>query len=70
MNRKKSGFFPVKVRTYIITYPRNSGYNTSRKYVKDIGYKNDIAILYQRIGFENLCMFQYLFRGANIVTDE
>ena len=68
--RLKSDFFPVKVDTYTVAYPRNSGYNTNHRYVKDIGYKNDIAVLYRRIESENLCMFRYLFREENRVTDE
>ena len=66
----KSDFFLVKVYTYTVAYPRNSGYNTGRKYVKDTGYKSDIAILYQRIGFENLYMFLCPFREVNIIIGE
>ena len=67
---KKSDSFPVKVRTYKVAYPQNSGYNTNRKYVKDTDYKNDIAIQYRKIESENLCTFQCLFREGNIVIDE
>ena len=67
--QQKSDFFLVKVRIYTVAYPRNSGYNTNRKYEKDTGCKNDIAIRYQRIEFENLGMFQDSFREVNIITD-
>ena len=67
MNRKKSDFFLVKVRTYKVAYPRNSGYNTNRKYVRDIDCKNDIAIQYRRIKSENLCTFQCPFQEVNII---
>lgn len=70
MNRKLSDFFLVKGCTYKVAYPRNSGYNTNHKYVKDIDYKNDIAIQYRRIKSENLDMFQYFSREVNIVIDE
>ena len=69
INRKKSDFFLVKVRTYKVAYPRNSGYNTNHKYAKDIGYNSDIAVLYRRIKSENLCMYQYLFREESIIID-
>ena len=69
-NRLKSDFFPVKAGAYTIAYPRNSGYNTNRKYEKDTGCKNDIAIRYQKIEFENLGRFPDFFREVNIVTDE
>ena len=69
MNRKKSDFFPVKVRTYTVAYPRNSGYNTNHKYVKDIDYKNGIAVLYRRKESGNLCMYLYLFQEVNRVID-
>ena len=65
--QQKSDFFLVKAGTYTVAYPQNSGYNTNRKYVKDTDYKNDIAILYRRIGFGNLCMYQCLFQEVNIV---
>ena len=68
--QQKSDFFPVRVRTYTVAYPRNSGYNTNHTYEKDTDYKNDIAILYRRIEFGNLGMFQDLFREVNIITDE
>ena len=67
---QKSDFFPVKAGTYTVAYPQNSGYNTSHKYVKDTGYKNDIAILYQRKESENPGTFRYFFQVKNIVTDE
>ena len=70
MNRKKSDFFPVKVRTYTVAYPRNSGCNTNRKYEKDIDCKSDIAVLYRRIESENLCRFRYLFQEVSRVTGE
>lgn len=70
MIQKKSDFFLVKVRTYTVAYPRNSGYNTNRKYVKDIGYNDDIAIRYRRIESGNLCTYQCLFREGNIIIDE
>ena len=63
-------FFLEGVGTYTIAYPRNSGYNTNHKYAKDIDYKSDIAILYQRKEPENLGMSRYFFREANIVIDE
>ena len=66
---KKSDSFPVKVRTYKVAYPQNSGYNTSRTYGKDIDCKNDIAILYRRKESENPGTFQYPFREVNIVID-
>ena len=69
MNRKKLDFFPVKVRTYIVAYPRNSGYNTTHKYEKGIDCKNGIAIPYRRIESENLGMFRYFFPVWNIVID-
>ena len=66
----KSDFFLVKAGTYTVAYPRNSGYNTNHKYEKDIDYKSDIAIMYQRKESENLGMYRYLFRVRNIVIDE
>ena len=67
--RLKSGFFPVKVGTYKVAYPQNFGYNTNHKYAKDIDYKSDIAILYQRIESENPGTFRYLFQVKNIIID-
>ena len=67
--QKRSDFFLVKAGTYIVTYPQNSGYNTNRKYEKDIDYKSDIAVPYQRKESENLGMFRYLFQVKNKVTD-
>ena len=68
--QQKSDFFLVKARTYTVAYPQNSGYNTNHKYEKDIDCKSDIAIQCQRIRFENLCMYPYLFLIMNIVIDE
>ena len=68
--QQKSDFFLVEADTYKVTYPQNSGYNTSRKYAKDIDCKSDIAILYQRKESENPGMFRYFFQEVNIVTDE
>ena len=67
---QKSDFFLVKVGTYTVAYPQNSGYNTNHKYEKDTCYKSGIAVQYQRIEFENLGMFRYFFQEVNIVTDE
>ena len=67
--RLKSDFFPVKVGTYTVAYPRNSGYSTNHKYEKGIDCKNDIAILYRRIESENLGMFQYSFLVGNTIID-
>ena len=68
-NRKKLGFFLVIIHICRVTYPQNFGYNTNRKYEKDIDYNSDIAIQYQRIKSGNLCMYRYLFQGANKVID-
>ena len=65
----KSDFFLVIVRTYTVAYPQNSGYNTNRKYEKDIGYKSDIAILYRKKESENPGTFRYFFRVRNTVID-
>ena len=65
----KSDFFLVKVRTYTVTYPRNSVCNTNHKCGKDIGYNYDTIVQYQRIKSENLCKFRYFFREVNRVTD-
>ena len=67
---QKSDFFLVKAGTYTVAYPQNFEYNTNRTYEKDIGCKNDIAILYRRIEPENLDMFQYFSREVNIIIDE
>ena len=68
--QQESDFFLVKADTYKVAYPQNSGYNISRKYEKDINYKNDIAALYRRKESENLDMFQYFSREVNIIIDE
>ena len=68
--QNESDFFLVKAGTYIVAYPRNSEYNTDRKYEKDTDYKSDIAIQYRRIESGNLDMFRDFFQEVNIVTDE
>ena len=68
MTLQKSDFFLVKVHTYTVAYPQNSGYNTNHMCEKDTGYNYDIAIQYQRKESENPGMFRYLFREVNIIT--
>ena len=64
-----SDFFLAIVRIYKVAYLRNFECNINHKYEKDIGYKSDIAILYQKIESENLGRFRCFFREGNIVID-
>ena len=67
--RQKLDFFPLKADTYKVAYLRNSEYNTNHRCEKDIDYKSDIAIQYQRKESGNPGMFRYFFREVNIITD-